>query len=59
MIRRLWLALLFAWKGGDEMAMIYVTLIVKGAKTFAEVPAVLKEQVKKILEDLDLPELAQ
>lgn len=41
------------------MAMIYATLIIKGKKTFAEVPAVLKDKVKEILIDLELPELAE
>ncbi len=41
------------------MAVIYVTLIVKGKKTFAQVPAVIKEQVKQILIDLEVPELAE
>lgn len=30
-----------------------------GKKTFAEVPAVLKDKVKEILIDLELPELAE
>lgn len=41
------------------MAVIYATLIVKGVKTFADVPARIKEQVKQVLVDLDLPELAE
>ncbi len=41
------------------MAIIYATLIVKGKKTFAQVPDLLKPQVKQILIDLDLPELAE
>lgn len=41
------------------MAVIYATLIVKGKKTYAQVPEVLKEQVKQILIDLELPELAE
>lgn len=41
------------------MAVIYTTLIIKGKKTFAEVPAVLKDKVKEILIDLELPELAE
>lgn len=41
------------------MAVIYATLIVKGKKTIAEVPAVIKEQVKQILIDLEVPELAE
>lgn len=41
------------------MAVIYATLIIKGKKAFAEVPAVLKDKVKEILIDLELPELAE
>lgn len=41
------------------MAVIYATLIIKGKKTFVEVPAVLKDKVKEILIDLELPELAE
>lgn len=41
------------------MAVIYATLIVKGKKTFAQVPAKIQDQVKEILTDLDCPELAQ
>ena len=41
------------------MAVIYATLIVKGKKTINDVPPVIKEQVKQILIDLDLPELAE
>ena len=36
------------------MAIIYVTLIIKGKKTFQDVPDKLKEQVRQILIDLDL-----
>lgn len=35
------------------MAIIYATLIVKGKKTFADVPERLKEQVKEVLIDLE------
>ena len=38
------------------MAVIYATLIVKGKKTINDVPMVIREQVKQILIDLDLPE---
>lgn len=42
-----------------DMAIIYATLIVKGRKTFKQVPEKLKEQVKQILIDLELPELIE
>ena len=40
------------------MAIVYATLIIKGKKTFAEVPARIKEQVKHVLIDLDCGDLA-
>ena len=43
----------------NEMAVIYATLIVKGKKTFDQVPMKLKDQVKEILVDLEVPELAE
>ena len=41
------------------MAVIYATLIVKGKKTFADVPEKIKEKVKEVLVALDCPELAE
>lgn len=41
------------------MAVVYATLIVKGKKTIEEVPTMVRDQVKEILIDMDLPELAQ
>ncbi len=41
------------------MAIIYATLIVKGKKNFEDVPARIQAQVKDILIDLDLYELAE
>lgn len=45
-------------KDVKEMAVIYATLIVKGKKNFADVPARIKEQVKEVLVDLDCADLA-
>lgn len=42
-----------------EMAIVYATLIIKGKKTFAQVPDRIKEQVKDVLETLDCGDLAQ
>lgn len=39
------------------MAIIYATLIIKGKKTFAEVPDKIKEQVRQVLIDLECEEL--
>ena len=44
-------------KDVGEMAVVYATLIVKGKKTYADVPDKLKEQVKEILIDLDCSDL--
>ena len=41
------------------MIMIYVRLIQKGLKTLEEVPEGIREDVKQVLVDLDLPELAE
>lgn len=41
------------------MAVIYATLIVKGKKTFADVPEKIKDKVKEVLAALDCPELAE
>ena len=37
-----------------DMAIIYATLIVKGKKTLAQVPAIIKPQVEEILKDLEI-----
>ena len=41
-----------------QMAVVYATLIIKGKKTINDVPERIREQVRQILIDLDLPELA-
>ena len=51
------LYLLFLRKEAEEMAVVYATLIVKGKKTFEQVPVSLKYQVKEILIDLELSDL--
>ena len=43
----------------QQMAVVYATLIVKGKKTFADVPDKIKAPVKDTLEALDCGELAQ
>lgn len=40
------------------IAMIYATLIIKGKKTFAQVPDKLKADVKEILIDIGKGDLA-
>ncbi len=41
----------------EKMAVIYVALIIKGKRTYASVPAVIKEQVRELLIDLELEDL--
>ena len=45
---------LFIRKGDNIMAIIYATLVVKGKKTINQVPAIIREQVKEILKDLEV-----
>lgn len=58
MITNLIIKILFR-KDVAEMAVIYATLIVKGKKTFADVPVKIQDQVKEVLTFLDCPELAE
>ena len=53
----LWLLTLLLKKEAKDMAVIYVALIIKGKKTFEQVPDRLKEQVRQLLIDLELEEL--
>jgi hypothetical protein len=46
-------------KDVKQMAVVYATLIIKGKKTFVEVPDRIKDKVKEVLIDLDCPELAE
>ena len=41
----------------DTMAVIYATLIVKGRKTFEQVPDKIKDQVRQVLVDLECEKL--
>lgn len=43
----------------NDMAVIYATLIVKGKKTYAQVPDKIKPRVKQILIDLECEELIE
>ena len=46
--------------GGKEMiAMLWAQWIMLEKKTYAQVPRLLKDKVKEILIDLELPELAE
>lgn len=60
MIRRVLVRLLLGGKGGElMMAMLLAQRIILGKLTFAEVPDSLKPQVKEILVDSGVPELAE
>lgn len=54
-----WLIKILFRKDVYFMAVIYATLIIKGRKTFAEVPDKIKDKVREVLTDLDCPELAE
>lgn len=43
----------------EDMAVVYATLIIKGKKSFVDVPARIQGQVKEVLIDLDCADLAQ
>ena len=58
MFYQLIIKLLFR-KDVKTMAIIYATLIIKGKKTFADVPDKIKDKVKEVLIDLDCGELAE
>ena len=51
---RLWLLDILMGKEKNGMAIVYATLIIKGKKTLEQVPAILREQVEQILEDLEV-----
>lgn len=57
MVRRLLSFILFGKEGTTVMAMLYAQAIINGKKTFADVPRLLKQQVKEILIDSGLSEL--
>ena len=44
-------------KEADTMAVIYATLIVKGRKSFSQVPDKIKDQVRQVLIDLECEDL--
>ena len=51
---RMWLLKILLGKEAQEMAVVYATLIIKGRKTLEQVPAMLREQVEQMLEDLEI-----
>ena len=50
---------IFQRKEVEDMVVIYATLIVKGKKKIEDVPAKIRDQVKELLVDLEVPELAE
>lgn len=58
MVRQLFLYLFLKMKGGEDMmAMLWAQQIMLGKKTYAQVPRLLKEQVKEILIDSGCEEM--
>lgn len=51
---QLFLLYILLGKEVKDMAVVYATLIIKGKKTLEQVPALLREQVKEILTDLEV-----
>ena len=51
---RLFLLYLLFGREVQTMAIVYVTLIIKGKKTLDQVPAIIKSQVEQLLEDLEI-----
>lgn len=51
--------LLLVKKGGSDMVAVYVALIINGRRTYASVPALLKDKVKVDLEALGLEDLCK
>ena len=52
-LRELMLKILLT-KYVDVMAVVYATLIIKGRKTIDQVPAIIRDEVKQILKDLEV-----
>lgn len=52
-LRELMLKILLK-KEVDVMAVVYATLIIKGRKTIDQVPAIIRDDVKQILKDLEV-----
>ena len=59
MVRRMIFRILFGKEGAVMMAMLWAQKIILGKKTFAEVPRLLKEQVREILQESGLEDLGK
>ena len=51
--------LFFILKEDETMSLVYVSLIIKGRKTFAQVPDKLKPEVRQYLIDMELEYLIE
>ena len=51
---REWVLKILLRKEVSIMAVVYATLIVKGKKTIEQVPALVRDQVREILADLEV-----
>lgn len=49
-----WAVGILLGKEVEAMAVVYAALIVKGRKTLDQVPALLRDQVREILMDLEV-----
>lgn len=56
-IRRALLQILYRKEGDTMMAMLWAQKIILGKKTYAQVPRLLKDQVKEILIESGMEEL--
>lgn len=59
MVRRMIFRILYGKEGDTMMAMLWAQKIILGKKTFADVPRLLKEQVKEILLESGLENLGE
>ena len=59
MIKRILYRILFGKEGEAMMAMLWAQQIMYGKKTFAQVPRLLKEQVREILIDSGMENLVE
>ena len=58
-IYKLLLRILYGKGGEDMMAMLWCNQIILGEKTFSQVPAKLKEQVRQLLIDCGCEDLIE
>ncbi len=59
MIFDILLYLILKREGVYSMAIVYALLIIKGKKVYSDVPKKLRDQVREVLTDMDVPELAE